>query len=1181
MIRDRFPGLRAFEETDAAVFYGRLREKQALFDLIMVERSVLLFAKSGAGKTSLLRAGIAPMLPVRRWQAVFIRLNRREQSLIQQTIAQIAQVFGVSASPGQSLWEYLQALNDDTGSVTPVLFFDQFEEIFTLYEDTPERRVFIEQLAAVVNETLPPTVQARLQSDAVELSDAQRLALEKPPRVKVVFAIRSDMLRYMHELSDNMPGILRNRFELKGLSLEKAAEAILKPAAAVDASFECPPFEFAPDALQDILQNLSVRRPDQLGAEAEIESFQLQLLCSHLERQMLEAHRRGIAPLRVEISTYGGHAGIERLLSDFYQNTLDAIPDEPQRRYARRAVEDELVKNERRISVAEASLTQGDGPVSPETLHLLVDKRLLRREERPGLGNYYELTHDTLLPPILAFRQERALREAAEKARRERDIEARKRRRLLALATAFGLLALIALGAFLYAQKQKREARLQQQKAQVNFLLAESKLQNSEDHSLAFRLAQEAWKMDTAHTESVGCMIRAFYGDLFQQGDTLYGTPHYREFDAAWARPVPGSKRILLLAPDRRSILLLTPDADQPDTFPTVGMPEIADASVAPDGRTLVTVHPGDSIARWWGGDRNIQPKLLIHHGFVLSVAFSPDGQYFTTNAADETQRLWSARGELLATYRNVSTVDLLHTAAFSPESRQLLVLEDDQTLKLYPLPVSSSARPLVLKEPKGAIVGAAFSSNGACWMMLCAGADGVVHRARIMDWKGQVLSDQPLPVAGSLLNTAVPSQDGKRLLLAASDSTVSLWNMAEKKCVPLGTCTERHTHRVNKAVFAPGEQLMASASADQTVRLWQNGRLSLSLSHRDRVEDLFFPNDASYLVATTAGNKVRLWSLKANAIIPFRMADSPIFSAITAGSKSVYAKDLQGQWYSWNMDGQRQPLPLWLQGANLFHAVPWGDGQNVLIQRTNGELERHGLQKGGPLRLGIQPCSDLTPVVAVKTNLIALCRSDSVSVLQADGRPLASLPHPGTRVTAFCWSPDGQSLFIALENAQVERWSLATETVDMLQGLTKPVASMANAMHGKSMLFGIQGAVYRWDGGARLPEAFLSGRHNEGSDIIAMAGSPDGRFIATAALDRSVVLWNQEGRWLHTFRLSETYGAAYRLHFSDDGRYLLTEQDRKVLFRWPLHPALLERALDRQSVRPLSPAERIMYDLK
>lgn len=1115
------------------------------------------------------------MLPARLWQPVFIRLNRREQSLLQQTVSQIAGIFGVAPQPQQTLWEYLQAINANTGSVTPVLFFDQFEEIFTLCDDAADRQAFIAQLADVVNETLPKTVQARLQNES---ADARRLALEKPPRVKVVFAIRSDMLRYMHDLSDSIPGILRNRFELKGLTPEQATEAILKPAMATNEPFDCPPFEFAQAALKDILENLGARRPDQLGAEPEIESFQLQLLCSHLERRMLDAHRQGKSPLRVEVDTYGGRAGIERLLSDFYQDTIRDIPDERQRNHARVAVEDELVKNERRVSVAEASLTLGAYPVAPETLRLLVDKRLLRREERPGLGNYYELAHDTLLPPVLAFKRERTLREAAEKARLERDAEARKRRRLVALAAAFGLLALLALAAFLYAQKQRAEARRQQKKSQVNFLVTGSKLQAGEDHTLAFRLAQEAWKLDSANPETGGNMIHTFYGDLFQLGDTLYGMPHYRDFDAAWARPVAGSEKILLLSPNRHSVLLLEPDAAAPDTFPAGGIPEIADAAVAPDGGTLVTVHPQDSIARWWSAEKGMPPKLLVHEGPVLSVAFSPDGGYFTTNSGDTRQRLWSARGELLATYQNIGTVDLLHTAAFSPDSRQLLVLEDDQTAKLYP--VQPGEKTVEMKEPNGTIVDAAFLPGSDGVMLLCAGPDGVVNRVRIFDRQGRKRFDGSLPFSGDLFNTAVPGAGGKQLLLTATDSTAGIWDLASKKYTTLGLSRERHTGYISKAVFASGERLIASGSTDKTARLWQNGRLALVLPHRDRIADLFFSNGSRYLVATTSGNKVRLWSLRANAIVPLQTADIPVFSALIPGAPAVYAKDLQDRWYCWNFDGRPSAFPVWLDTAGLRHATPWGDGRTALIQMKNGELQRRDLLNGNAVRLGIRPCSDLTPIVAAETNLIALCRSDSVEILQADGRLLALLPYAGAGVSSLCWSADGQMLFIALGNARVEIWSPATKTTKPLEGMNLPVSAMAAAPNGKSMLFGTQGYVYRWDITANPPVVFLSGRHDEGSPVSAVTWSPDSRFIATAALDGTVALWDYRGRWLHTFRFSDAWGAAYRLQFSVDGRYLLSQHYRQTLFLWPLDPSLLERALDRQRARPLSPAERIMYDL-
>ncbi len=68
----RYPGPQSFTEEDEQLFYGRNRETKALYDLIMVQPLVVLFAKSGMGKTSLLQAGIIPR---------FERLHKRQPRL--------------------------------------------------------------------------------------------------------------------------------------------------------------------------------------------------------------------------------------------------------------------------------------------------------------------------------------------------------------------------------------------------------------------------------------------------------------------------------------------------------------------------------------------------------------------------------------------------------------------------------------------------------------------------------------------------------------------------------------------------------------------------------------------------------------------------------------------------------------------------------------------------------------------------------------------------------------------------------------------------------------------------------------------------------------------------------------------------------------------------------------------
>ncbi|MEK7255655.1 MAG: hypothetical protein AAB316_12980, partial [Bacteroidota bacterium] len=58
----RYPGIHPFRQEEEALFFGRSEESKQLFDMICVEKLVVLFGKSGIGKTSLLNAGMTPFL---------------------------------------------------------------------------------------------------------------------------------------------------------------------------------------------------------------------------------------------------------------------------------------------------------------------------------------------------------------------------------------------------------------------------------------------------------------------------------------------------------------------------------------------------------------------------------------------------------------------------------------------------------------------------------------------------------------------------------------------------------------------------------------------------------------------------------------------------------------------------------------------------------------------------------------------------------------------------------------------------------------------------------------------------------------------------------------------------------------------------------------------------------------
>ena len=57
----RYPGVKPFSENERHLFYGRTTDTKKLYQLINLEKLVLLYSKSGLGKSSLLNAGVLPL----------------------------------------------------------------------------------------------------------------------------------------------------------------------------------------------------------------------------------------------------------------------------------------------------------------------------------------------------------------------------------------------------------------------------------------------------------------------------------------------------------------------------------------------------------------------------------------------------------------------------------------------------------------------------------------------------------------------------------------------------------------------------------------------------------------------------------------------------------------------------------------------------------------------------------------------------------------------------------------------------------------------------------------------------------------------------------------------------------------------------------------------------------------
>ncbi|UCH92614.1 MAG: tetratricopeptide repeat protein [Candidatus Aminicenantes bacterium] len=399
----RYPGSRPFYDTDIdrRLFFGREREKELLLHTVLVDNLVVMYAKSGLGKTSLINAGLNPILRRESFFPVKVRFNDPKLppvNAIYEGIQQKVNEMTLDYNAGEdgSLWQFFKTAefwSPGNKMLKPVLILDQFEEFFSVHSKE-NRKAFTRQLADLVNNTVP--------DELFKLSPENKpfLYSEKPPNIRVIISIREDFLGELEEMSSEIPDILRHRFRLLPLSREQAREAIVKPMLVQDEVIRSTPFKFRPGVVDEMLNFLCKRMEKRKRKITdEVEPFQLQLLCRHLEEKVKERLTKETGDNEVTEGDLGGEKGMELVLQRFYDDLIKQLLPGFKRKRSRKLCERGLISvTGQRLSLEQEEIGR-QFKVTEDLLQELVENRLLRSEARVG-SIYYELSHDTLVEPI-------------------------------------------------------------------------------------------------------------------------------------------------------------------------------------------------------------------------------------------------------------------------------------------------------------------------------------------------------------------------------------------------------------------------------------------------------------------------------------------------------------------------------------------------------------------------------------------------------------------------------------------------------------------------------------------------------------------------------------------------------------------------------------------------------------
>ncbi len=335
-----WPWLDVFPEYAETFFNGRDEDKQALLRCVFAAPVTVLFGKSGLGKSSLLQAGLFPLLRKERLLPVYLRLSHGEhapsvseqitrqfhaqlQASLPRAYTRIAK--DIQNTANETLWMQLHHaemdLRDDSDRRwTPIFILDQFEEIFTLGAANPQRQKQIRhELGDLIENRIPKVLAEQLHVDTDgKLYEQFNLDTQ---HYRFLFSLREDYLPDLEEWADRIPRLGSNRYRLLPMTDTQAIDAVIKTGGKLVTPDDAQNIvQYLTHTQTNIEQNSPILQVHRRRGHARVEPALLSLICSGLNAERLETKKT-----KLKTGNLAKEGGL--IVERFYDAAFSGLPE--------------------------------------------------------------------------------------------------------------------------------------------------------------------------------------------------------------------------------------------------------------------------------------------------------------------------------------------------------------------------------------------------------------------------------------------------------------------------------------------------------------------------------------------------------------------------------------------------------------------------------------------------------------------------------------------------------------------------------------------------------------------------------------------------------------------------------------------------------------------------------------